>query len=124
VDDEDLVSWAPGPVYAMVFDGSASGIAPALDLDAASRLVETADILLLSFDGSGITPGGTLFDDEDTLLYDPGLGTWAMYADASLSDPFDYPAVDVIALPEPGAPAALAAALALLALLARRAKAA
>ena len=117
VDDEDLVRFAGG-IYTLVFDGSANSIAPGLDLDAASRPDEISSLLLLSFDGSGSVPG-VAFDDEDTLLFDPLGGTWAMYADASLSDPVDWPRTDVTALPEPGAAAALAAGASALALLAR-----
>ena len=120
VDDEDLVEVVAGG-FVMVFDGSANGIAPGLDLDAASRPSETSSQLLLSFDGSGIV-AGIPFDDEDTLLFDPGTSTWAMWNDASLSDPVDYPAVDVVALPEPGALLSLAAGAGLLAALARRAR--
>ena len=60
------------------------------------------------------------FDDEDTLLFHPGPGTWEMYADASLSDPTHWPAVDLVALPEPGSAASLASGVLLLALLGKR----
>jgi hypothetical protein len=118
VDDEDLVEFSGG-LFSMEFDGSANGIAAGLDLDAASRETETSGDLLLSFDGSGITPGGFAFDDEDTLRFDPGLGTWTMFADASASDPVDWPATDLVALPEPGFAASLLAGATSLALLSK-----
>ena len=118
-DDEDLVSWSPGPVYAMFFDGSANGVPTNLDLDAASRLDFTSNILLLSFDGSGVI-AGIPFDDEDVLEFDPGTSTWSMYADSSLSDPGNWPRTDLVALPEPGAGLSLLAGAALLAWLTRR----
>lgn len=120
-DDEDLVAWVPGPFYALFFDGSANGVPPGLDLDAASRVTPSADIQLLSFDGSGVI-AGIPFDDEDALLFDPGSSTWLMVADSSLSDPVDWPATDLVALPEPGSQLSLLAGAALLAWLSRRAK--
>ena len=92
-----------------------------LDLDAASRPADGSALLLLSFDGSGVI-AGIPFADEDVLLYDPGLATWAMFADSSLSDPADWPPTDLVALPEPGAAISLFAGTALLAALARRAR--
>jgi predicted small secreted protein len=111
VDDEDLVSYSAG-VFTMVFDGSAAGVASALDVDAIHGVTGPAG-WLLSFDTSG-TVGGVTFDDEDVLRYDSGLGTYAMYMDASLGDP-DWFSSDLVALPEPGALASLAAGAALLA---------
>jgi hypothetical protein len=118
VDDEDLVRFAGG-IYTLVFDGSANGVAAGLDLDAASRPALGSNLLLLSFDGSG-NVGAVGFDDEDTLLFDPGSGAWAMFADASLSDPADWPRADASALPEPGAAVTLATGAVALTLLARR----
>ena len=117
VDDEDLVVFMGGP-FAMVFDGSANGVAPGLDLDAAHRVVGT-DELQLSFDGSGVL-GGVFFDDEDVLTFDLATLTYAMFADSSLSDPVDWPAADLVALPELGGTAPLIAGAALVAKLARR----
>lgn len=118
VDDEDLVEVVPGG-FALYFDGSASGVPVSLDLDAASRPIDGSALLLLSFDGSGVI-AGIPFDDEDVLLFDPGLVTWTMFADASLSDPIDWPGADLVALPEPGAALSLFAGAALLAALSRR----
>ncbi len=118
VDDEDLVELSPLG-FLMEFDGSANGIAPGLDLDAASRVTEASTDLLLSFDGSGIV-AGIAFDDEDTLLFDPIAVTWTMFADASLSDPVDWPAADLVALPEPGFASSLLSGAAALAWLSRR----
>lgn len=111
-DDEDLVSWSPGPVYAMFFDGSANGVPTSLDLDAATRVTPTADDQYLSFDGSGVITG-IPFDDEDVLLFSGGV--FSMAADSSLSDPVDWPRTDLVALPEPGSELSLLAGAALLA---------
>jgi hypothetical protein len=117
VDDEDVVVFSGG-VFAMVYDGSAAGVPAALDVDAVEPATGPAGFLL-SFDTSG-TVGAVTFDDEDVVRYDSGLGTYAMYTDASLSDPVDWPRADLVALPEPGALPGLAAAAALLAGLRRR----
>lgn len=99
VDDEDLVAFAAGS-YSPFFDGSAQGLATDLDLDAAHRVGGPNPKLLLSFDGSG-TIGGIPFDDEDVLAFDTTAHTWSMYFDGSASDQIDWPAADLIALPEP-----------------------
>jgi hypothetical protein len=118
VDDEDLVEVVAGG-FVMVFDGSANGVPANLDLDAASRPSDTSALLLLSFDTSGVI-AGIPFDDEDVLVFDPGLATWAMFADSSLSDPVDWPGADLVALPEPDAAVSLVAGAVLLAWLSRR----
>ena len=97
-DDEDVVSFASG-TYSMVYDGSAHGVAANLDVDAAHWLRGT-NLLLLSFDGSGEV-GGVAFDDEDVVAYDTVADTYSMYHDGSGSDPDDWPAADLVALPEP-----------------------
>jgi hypothetical protein len=117
VDDEDLVQSAGGGLYAMVYDGSAQGIAPSLDLDAA-QANPPGPVLWLSFDGSGAV-GAVSFDDEDVLAFDTGALTYAMYFDASLSDPADWPAADLVAVPESGVTLGLAAGAGLLAALRR-----
>ncbi|MEM6794930.1 MAG: hypothetical protein AAF725_13200 [Acidobacteriota bacterium] len=63
--DEDLILCEGG----LLFDGSESGIARELDLDAA-HLNDDGD-LLVSFDGTGEVTGIT-FHDEDVLLFDGG----------------------------------------------------
>jgi hypothetical protein len=78
-DNEDLALF-DGVAFSMFFDGSAAGISPGLDLDAADYL-DCNDHLLLSFDGSG-TVGGVAFDDEDVLEFDRA-GTWQMAYDGS-----------------------------------------
>jgi len=98
VDDEDLVRFSAG-TWTMEFDGSAHGVTPDLDLDAAHRM-HTGNTLLLSFDVSGSVPG-VAFDDEDVLAYDTAAATYAMWFDGSLSDPTDWPAADLVGLPEP-----------------------
>jgi hypothetical protein len=80
-DDEDLVRIdLPVGTPSLLFDGSARGIAPGLDLDAADVLIDGR--LLLSFDGSG-TVGGVTFNDEDALIFDPTAGTFALAYDGS-----------------------------------------
>lgn len=81
--DEDLALF-DGALFSMFFDGSAAGIDPRLDLDAAD-LLECDDHLLLSFDGSGAI-GGVAFDDEDVLEYDR-VSTWQKIYDGSAHDP-------------------------------------
>ena len=83
VDDEDLVT-VGAVTFGMFFDGSAAGISPDLDLDAADYL-DCADHLLLSFDGSGAI-GGVAFDDEDVLEYDRAT-TWEVAYDGSAQHP-------------------------------------
>jgi hypothetical protein len=112
VDDEDVVSYAGG-IFTIAYDGSAAGVASALDVDAIEGVTGPAG-WLLSFDTSG-TVGAVTFDDEDVIRYDSGLGTYAMYTDSSVADPADWPSTDLVALPEPGALSALAAGAALLA---------
>jgi hypothetical protein len=73
---------------------------------------------LLSFDASGAV-GGIPFDDEDVLAFDTSTLSYSMHFDASLSDPADWPAADLVALPEPGDSLALLSGVALLAWLER-----
>ena len=99
VEDEDLVRFASG-TWTMEFDGSARGVPAELDLDAAHRVKGTSE-LLLSFDGSG-SVGGVAFDDEDVVAFDTVALTFTKYFDGSTSDPTDWPAADLVGLPEPG----------------------
>lgn len=119
-EDEDLVLFDSGD-FSMLFDGSAAGIAPGLDLDGAHRFEENGH-LALSFDGSG-TIGGVDFDDEDVLEYDAGGPTWELAWDGSLEHA-SWSAADADAVhlvPEPDVLLALAAGLGgLCALSARR----
>lgn len=114
--DEDLVSW-DGASFAMVFDGSAEGVAAGLDLDGA-YLAPASGFLLLSFDGSGVV-GGVPFDDEDVLEFDASGPTWSLAVDGSAAQPA-LAASDLDAVPEPGQLLQLASGIALLAALARR----
>lgn len=98
VDDEDLVRFASGS-YSMEYNGSVFSIPAELDLDAAHR-VKSSNSLLLSFDSSG-SVGGVAFDDEDVLAFDMVALTYAMHFDGSTSDPTDWPAADLVGLPEP-----------------------
>ena len=70
IADEDLISENLG----MFFDGSAAGIDPALDLDAA-HYDNASQRLFVSFDGSGDV-AGIAFDDEDLLEWDVPTRTW------------------------------------------------
>ncbi|MBX3027745.1 hypothetical protein KF840_22855 [bacterium] len=78
-EDEDAVVF-DGASFHSFFDGSAAGIAPALDLDAIDVLANGH--LLLSFDGSG-SVASVSFDDEDVLEYAPEAATWEMVYDGS-----------------------------------------
>jgi hypothetical protein len=116
IDDEDVVTYSAG-TFAMTYDGSSAGVASALDVDALNAVSGPAGFLI-SFDTSG-TVGGVTFGDEDVIRYDSGLGTYAMYFDASASDPTDWPRADLNALPEPDLALAIASGAALLAGLCR-----
>ncbi|MCR9094323.1 MAG: hypothetical protein NXI30_08905 [bacterium] len=95
VEDEDLLRPAPAPL--IVFDGSAEGIDPALDLNGFGLLTPTLG--LLTFDGSGQVDGID-FDDEDLLAWDFTTGAFTLYLDGSALRPAT-PAADVQAVPEP-----------------------
>ena len=82
VEAEDLVRF-DGTGFSLFFDGSAAGVAPGLNLDAADYLPCNGH-LLLSFDGSG-SIGGVDFDDEDVLEFDR-VSTWEMAYDGSARD--------------------------------------
>jgi len=75
--DEDVVDWN-GTSFSLVFDGSARGLDPALDVDAVHGL--GGGVFQLSFDTAGqIT--GLAFDDEDVMRFD---GTsWSVELDAT-----------------------------------------
>jgi hypothetical protein len=80
---EDLVRFTAG-AFTLVFDGSAEGVAPGLDLDAA-HYIESVDRYRLSFDGSGAI-GGVAFDDEDVLEFEPAGSGWELATDFSSVD--------------------------------------
>jgi hypothetical protein len=96
--DEDLVRFQGG-VASLFFDGTAAGVDPSLDLDAAHCLDDSGN-LLVSFDGSG-TVGGVHFDDEDVLEFAPATGTWKLAYDGSAQHggwpPADLDAVFAVA---------------------------
>jgi hypothetical protein len=112
-DDEDVVRLGAG-IYTLVFDGSAAGVVSSTDLDGVHDVIG-GPLLLVSFDTSG-SVGAVVYDDEDVLAYDTGSGTFALFFDASTTDPADWPAADLVALPEPGAGSGLGAGVLLLAL--------
>jgi hypothetical protein len=87
---EDLARF-DGTAWSMFFDGSAAGIAPGIDLDAADYLPCDGH-LLLSFDGSG-SIGGIPFDDDDVVEFDRAA-TWEMAYDGSAHGA-DWPAADL-----------------------------
>ncbi|MBI1818536.1 MAG: hypothetical protein HYR72_26425 [Deltaproteobacteria bacterium] len=77
-DDEDLVRFHSG-MFSLFFDGSAAGIDPSLDLDAAHILTSDGR-LLLAFDGSG-TVGAVNFTAEDMLEFTPTTTGWELSYD-------------------------------------------
>jgi hypothetical protein len=92
---EDLLALEDGITFSIFFDGSAEGVPPGLNLDAAHYLGAT-DSLLLSFDTSG-TIAGVRFDDEDVLEFDRGTQTWELAIDRSAVDAAWSPA-DLVGL--------------------------
>ena len=117
VADEDIVRFT-GVVFSMELDASSVGVPEALDLDGAHRIAGTTRTLV-SFDTSG-SIGGVSFDDEDVLEYDSAVASFALVFDGSLSDPVDWPAADLVALPEPSALSGLAGGFLMLAAMASR----
>ncbi|MBY0401240.1 hypothetical protein K2X89_13155, partial [Myxococcota bacterium] len=105
--DEDLVRWN-GAAFTLAFDGSAAGVDPALDLDAADRMDAS---WALSFDAGGVV-AGIAFADEDVLAYSPSAAAWnpTPVFKGAFVDP-DWIAGDVqaIAVPEPDTIVLLAA---------------
>lgn len=77
-DHEDLVRVHSG-VVSLFFDGSAAGIDPSLDLDAA-HILSSNGHLLLAFDGDG-TVGGVNFTAEDVLEFTPTTTGWELSYD-------------------------------------------
>lgn len=77
-DDEDLVRFHNG-IVSLFFDGSAAGIDPSLDLDAAHILTSNGH-LLLAFDGPG-TVGGVNFTATDVLEFTPTPSGWELSYD-------------------------------------------
>src|SRR5262249_2661074 len=74
---EDVVSVNPSTfAAAIVFDGSAKGIAAGLNLDGVSRRTDTGH-LSLSFDGAG-SAGGVAFSARDVLDWNPTSGAYAL----------------------------------------------
>jgi hypothetical protein len=93
--DEDLVAFDKRTgVYSMFFDGSARGIPPAADVDAASFVPGTTN-LLLSFDTTVTLPGAGSVDDDDVVLCQGG--TFAKQFDGATQLGL-RPAADVDAL--------------------------
>jgi hypothetical protein len=104
--DEDLVSSFGGGSFSQFFDGSSAGLTSELAVDAL-HYIECNGHTLISLDGSG-TVGGVVFDDEDVLEYDPGIGSWELVYDGSAAQP-SWSAADLDALhatvdPGPGPP--------------------
>ena len=79
-DDADIYSW-DGASFALVFDGSAAGLAGGADIDA--LVVVDSDTYYMSFTANGGTSVPTLgaVQDEDVVMYD--AGTWSLYFDGS-----------------------------------------
>lgn len=108
VEPEDLIKF-DGAAFTMFFDGSAVGIAPGINLDAADYLACSGH-LLLSFDGSG-SVGGVAFNDEDVVEFDRNA-TWEMSYDGSSQhaswDPVDLTAISATVNFGPGPPVVFA----------------
>jgi hypothetical protein len=117
--DEDLVQYA-GLAFNALFDGSAAGIAPSLDVDGVHRFLSNGHITV-SLDGSGVV-GGIAFDDEDVLEYDPVGATWEMAWDGSVERAAWAPAdvESVYFVPEPSVGTMLMAGVGALAVLGLR----
>ena len=115
--DEDVIRFV-GTTPSIAFDGSAAGLAGALDVDGLHDL--GVGRFALSFDTGGMI-GGVAFADEDLLYVDATTGTWYLLVDGSELDA-DLVAADVdgFAVPEPGMGASLMCAGALMGLLGRR----
>jgi hypothetical protein len=82
---EDLVRiHLPSGELSLEFDGSAQGLPPGIDLDAADVLIDGS--LLLSFDGSG-SVGGIRFADEDALVFDRATQSFSIGYEGSAQHP-------------------------------------
>jgi len=105
-DDEDLVRF-DGANFSLAFDGSAEGLAAALDIDAAQDLGGGA--FAMSFDTTGAIDG-IVFADEDVVRFDGA--NWTLEYDASaVNASWAAADLDAVMIPEPGfAQAALLAA--------------
>ncbi|MCI0637033.1 MAG: hypothetical protein L0206_24420, partial [Actinobacteria bacterium] len=94
---EDLVRWN-GTAFSPFLDGSTRGVAPGLDLDAASYVAEGGqELLYVSFDGSGVL-GGLSFDDRHVLALDLDTGVWTLAYAGGGGAGVDLDAVSVKAL--------------------------
>ena len=80
--DEDLLRF-DGASFSMLFDGSAAGIGPAFDVDAADILPDGT--LLISLDIGGQL-GTAVFGDEDVLKWDGPSSVWSLTIDGSVLD--------------------------------------
>lgn len=78
--DEDIALF-DGANFSMVFDGSAAGVDPSLDLDAL-HYEELTGTFFVSFDTTG-TVSAVTFADEDLVGYDGG---WSMAFNGSSQD--------------------------------------
>jgi len=81
----------------LLFEGSAEGLDPSLDIDAGQEL--GGGVFLMSFDTTGAI-AGLVFDDGDVVRFD---GTnWTLEVDGSAVDS-DWAAadLDVVMVPEP-----------------------
>jgi hypothetical protein len=113
VADEDLVSF-DGVSFALLFDGSAEGVAEYLDLDGIS--IGSLGSLLMSFDTTGEV-GGWWFDDDTVMRYNGT--TWTPLFETDFAHP-GFEGGDVIALPEPSFMLQFGSSVLLLVLVGRR----
>jgi hypothetical protein len=78
-DDADVYSW-DGTRFARVLDASAIGV-PTLTAANVDGLTIDGGVYYVSFAGD-VTIGGTIYQDEDILAYDPSAG-WSLYFDGT-----------------------------------------
>jgi hypothetical protein len=107
--DEDLVDW-DGNSFGLLLDGSAAGIAAALDIDSAQDV--GGGQFLVSFDTSGQV-GGVVFDDEDILRFDSLNFSWRLEIDHSATSS-SWAAADLDAFMVPEAESGLMLAVGML----------
>lgn len=116
VADEDLVRF-DGNAFAKIFDGSAIGLDPALDVDAVDY--EAPGVFRISLDAAGDL-GGVIFADEDLLTVSASGGQALVHDGSALAEGWIRADLEAVAVPEPAAAAMLAAGILLLAVVPRR----
>jgi len=82
--DEDIIQF-DGNDFSLAFDGSTTGIATALDIDA-MHFAPDSNEFYFSFDTGGEIEN-QVFSDEDLLKYNPESDNWSMAYDGSTRHP-------------------------------------